>query len=55
MKEVIMPVIILHPKNFQNFQPTWDSDGLFFDIELVRESISESDAETIQESAKFLT
>ena len=32
-----------------------DGDGLFCDIELVRESIAESDTETIQEAAKFLT
>ena len=32
-----------------------ESDGLFCDIELVRESIAESDAETIQETAKLLT
>ena len=32
-----------------------DGDGLFCDIELVGESIAESDTETIQEAAKFLT
>ena len=68
MKEVIMPLTILHPKNvcscteadaeilFSNFATDLnDSDGLFCYIELVRESITESDAETIQEIAKFLT
>ena len=68
MKEVIMSVTILHPKNICSCTkadveilcskfPTNlnDSDGLFCDIELVRESITESDTETIQEAAKFLT
>ena len=68
MNEVIMSVTVLHPKNICSCTkadveiscskfPTDlnDSDGLFCDIELVRESISESDTETIQEAAKFLT
>ena len=68
IKEVIMPVIILHPKNICSFTkadveilcskfPTDlnDSNGLFCNIELVRESIAESDTETIQEAAKSLT
>ena len=68
MKEVIMPVTILHPKNISSCTkadveilcskfPTDlnDSDGPFCDIESVRESIAESHAETIQEAAKFLT
>ena len=63
-----MPVIILHPKNICSFAkadveilcskfPTDlnDSNGLFCNIELVRESIAESDTETIQEAAKSLT
>ena len=68
MKEVIMPVTILYPKNIcistkadvkilcSKFPTNLnDRDGLFCDIELVRVSIAESDAETIQEAAKFLT
>ena len=68
MKEVIMPVTILHPKNICSCTkadieilcskfPTDlnDSDAFFCGIELVRESIAESDAGTIQEAAKFLT
>ena len=68
MKEVIMPVTILHPKNICSCTkadveilcskfPTDlnDSDAFFCGIELVRETITESDAGTIQEAAKFLT
>ena len=32
-----------------------DSNGLFCDTELVRESATENDAETIQDAAKFIT
>ena len=34
---------------------TMINDSLFCDIELVQDSIAESDAETIQEAVKFLT
>ena len=68
MKEVIMPVTILNSKNICSCTkadieilcskfPTDlnDSDAFFCGIELVRESIAESDAGPIQEAAKFLT
>ena len=63
-----MPVTILHPKNIcgctkadveilcsKFLTDLNDSDSLFCDIELVRESRAENDAETIQEASKFLT